>query len=235
MMQLMIALPAAYWLVPKRMKLPAGAPEAATVEPRLLPKDRSRAFWLLVVGSGVSGLVTWGLPLYFVPMLKEAGMAAGLAILLASLQAYFTFAARAFDLTMARRLGGMRLVAGGALLSPVIFVMLLYGLGAQGPGTAQTLLIGAALALYGFAAGLVAQGRATLPLELFGSRGYATTLGNLSFWLNNMFAVSPLMFALIYDARGASAALMVGLTLSLIAAIAFWRLDRLVRAGERPE
>ncbi len=228
-----IALPAAVFLVPRRDPAQLAKASSAAISPRLADHQRRSGFWLLVVGSGVGGLVTWGLPLYFVPMFRDAGIAAATAILLASLQAWFTFAARAFDLTMSARFGGMRLISAASLLPPLVFVLLMLALGPVGLGTTQTLLIAAALALYGFSAGLIAAGRATLPLELFGSEGYATTLGNLSFWLNLMFAASPLIFALLYDGYGAQAALVAGLVCSLISAIAFWRLDGLVTTSAR--
>jgi MFS family permease len=232
--QIAICLPIVLAMRPVRPSRTGETERAAqsVIHPRLRDTDRRAAFWLLVVGSGVSGLVTWGLPLYFVSMLTDAGVAAGLAIFLASLQAYATFAARGFDLAFSGRFGGMRLVSGAALLPPVVFVILLASLGG-GAGAAQTATIAFAMALYGFAAGLIAAGRATLPLELFGSDGYARTLGNLSLWLNLMFAASPLLFAAVFNSFGARAALAGGLMLSLVAAIAFWRLDRLVVEGER--
>lgn len=210
---------------PSRVTHPQGQP---AVVGRLGAQDRRAAFWLLVIGSGVSGLVTWGLPLYFVPMFVDVGMSVTLAIFLASIQAYATFAARVLDLAVSARVGGMRLVYGGALLPPLVFALLIVALLFMQVGLAKSLLIGVALALYGFAAGLIAAGRATLPLELFGSEGYATMLGRLSLWLNLMFAASPLLFALIYSRSGMVAVLVVGLALSLAAAIAFGRLDRIV-------
>ncbi len=105
-LQIGVALPVAHWLVVDTRKA-GSASEAArhAIQPRLPEEARSKGFALLVIGSGVSGLVSWGLPLYFVPMFREAGLTAGLAILLASLQAYFTLSARLFDLAVSARPG----------------------------------------------------------------------------------------------------------------------------------
>jgi len=108
---------------------------------------------------------------------------------------------------------------------------MLVALGLMQPGLPQTLLIGVAMAMYGVATGLIATSRATLPFELFGSGGYASLLGKLSFFLNLMFAASPLLFALIYQNMGKQAALWIGLIGSLAAALGYWRLDRLTRQG----
>jgi hypothetical protein len=43
-----------------------------------------------------------------------------------------------------------------------------------------------------------------------------------------LFAASPLLFAVIYDELGKEAAILGGLAGSLVAAIAYLRLDRLV-------
>jgi MFS family permease len=208
------------------------------VEPLLLPRDRSAAFWLLVLGSGVSGLVSWGLPLYFVTMFIAGGLETGHAIILASVQAYFTVLARVVDLGVAGRVGGMRLVSAASLLSPLCFLMLIVGIGMVTPGSGssspwQIAVIGIGMALYGFATGMIAAGRATLPLELFGSGGYAGTLGKLSLWLNLMFAASPVLFAFLYDGLGQTTTLWVAMAGDIVAAIAYWRLDALVQEGRR--
>jgi hypothetical protein len=155
------------------------------------------------------------------------------AILIASILSYATSAARVIDLAIAKRFGGLRLVSGGSLISPVVFVLLLAATLAVPPGAGQIALIGLAMVLYGLAAGLISAARATLPLELFGPAGYATTLGNLSFWLNLIFAASPLAFALLYDGAGATVTLVLALIASLLAALAFFRLEALAAQARR--
>ncbi len=214
-----------------RFRLHGLPADSHVIKPMLRPQDRGVAFWLLVVGSGVSGLVSWGLPLYFVSMFISGGLETGAAILLASVQAYFTVLARAVDLGIARRVGGMRLVSAASLLSPFCFLMLIIGIGSVSPGYGQIAVIGIGMALYGFATGMIAAGRATLPLELFGSGGYAATLGKLSLWLNLMFAASPMLFAFLYEGLGKMTTLWVAMIGAIIAAIAYWRLDRLVKEG----
>jgi hypothetical protein len=231
-LQVFVCAPLALWMRPaKRAAVPsADAPaegDAPRVpQPLLQSSARPAAFRLLVAGSGVSGVVTWGLPLYFVPMLQEWGLSPALAIGLASVQSYAIAAARGADLALVGRYGGMRLVLAGALMPPFILAILLIApvLG----GAAQVVVVAVAMLLYGFAAGLISAGRATLPLDLFGTEGYAATLGKLSLWLNLMFAFSPFLFAVVFARAGSGAALWFGLALSWVAAAAFWRLDRLV-------
>jgi MFS family permease len=230
LLQVAIALPVSHWLIaPSRRD--AATRDEASVAPRLPEASRQKAYWLLVIGVGVSGLVSWGLPLYFVPMFRDSGFAPAIAILLAAMQAYFTTAARLVDLGISARVGGMRLVSSSAIASPVVFLLLLWGLVGLPSGAAQLALVTLAMAIYGFCTGMISAGRATLPLELFGSSGFATTLGRLSRWFNVIFAFSPLVFAALYDRWGAEGALMAALVLSLAAGIAFWRLDGLVRHG----
>ncbi|MGL4439950.1 MAG: MFS transporter [Bosea sp. (in: a-proteobacteria)] len=231
--QLLVCLPLAHILI-RKPDADGGAARNATKPALGLLSEgqRHQGFWLIVLAAGFSGLVSWGLPLYFVAMFRQGGMELGMAIFMASMTAYFTFVARFTDFALAGRVAGVRIVAGASLVSPIVFVMMIFALGSMSPGLQQSLLIGAAMALYGISTGLIATSRATLPLELFGSGGYATLLGKLSFFLSMLFAASPLLFAFIYDGLGMQAALWVGLIGSLIAAIGYWRLDRLVTGGQ---
>ncbi len=95
------------------------------------------------------------------------------------------------------------------------------------------LLLGACVAGYGLCTALITAARSTMPLEMFGAQGYAILLGKLLFWLNLVFALSPLLFAFVQRLGGAQGVLMTGLVLSIVAAVAFWRLERLAsRAGQ---
>jgi hypothetical protein len=228
-LQVFLCLPLVHGLVRAPVASHAVDADAATPTPgQLTQGQRRHGFWLLIVAAGFSGLVSWGLPLYFVAMFREAGMNTATAIILASVTAYATFFARVTDFALAGRVTGVRIAAAASLGSPLVFVMMLAALGLMGPGLAQVAALAAAMAIYGIATGLIATSRATLPFELFGSSGYASMLGRLSFFLNLTFAASPLLFAFIYDRAGQQMALWFGLAGSLCAAIAYLRLDALV-------
>lgn len=232
--QLLVCMPLAHLLILKPEQTGEHGSAAPTdAAGQLASGFRRQGFWLLILAAGFSGLVSWGLPLYFVVMFREGGMDLGMAIVMASMTAYFTFLARLTDFAFAGRVTGVRIVAAASLISPLAFVLMIFALGSMQTGLAQTALIGLAMALYGISTGLIATSRATLPLELFGSSGYATLLGKLSFFLSMLFAASPLLFAFIYDGLGKQAALWTGLIGSLVAAIGYWRLDRLVKSAKR--
>jgi MFS family permease len=225
----LICVPLAHWLIRAPVVLgPDDAAAPVMAAGQLSDAQRRQGFWLLVLAAGFSGLVSWGLPLFFVAMFLQGGMEPGMAIFLASVTAYFTFLARMIDFALAGKVPGVRIVAGASLVSPVVFVLMLLALVALPPGAGQAALLAVAMGLYGVAMGLIATSRATLPFELFGSGGYASTLGKLSFFLNMLFAASPLLFAMIYDGLGKEAAILGGLAGSLVAAIAYLRLERLV-------
>ncbi|MCX7340298.1 MAG: MFS transporter [Hyphomicrobiales bacterium] len=230
--QTLLCLPLAHALIRKQDQAASLDKDIApAVQGLLEARQRSKGFWLLVIAAGISGLVSWGLPLYFVAMFLQAGMDLSMAIFLASFTAYFTFVARLTDFMLARHVSGMRIVAGASLFPPVVFGMMLWAFGDTASAAAQIIMIGAAMALYGAATGLIATSRAILPLELFGPGGYAATLGKLSRWLNLMFAASPLLFAILYDGLGKVMTLWIAMLAALVAAIAYWQLDRLVTNG----
>ncbi|MCX7325151.1 MAG: MFS transporter [Hyphomicrobiales bacterium] len=230
--QALLCLPLAHALIRKPDRAAALEKNIAPVVQGLLEaSQRSKGFWLLVVAAGISGLVSWGLPLYFVAMFRQAGMDLSMAIFLASFTAYFTFVARLTDFVLAGHVSGMRMVAGASLFPPVVFGMMLWAFGDTDSSAAQIIMIAAAMALYGVATGLIATSRATLPFELFGPGGYAATLGKLSRWLNLMFAASPLLFAVLYDGLGKVMTLWIAMIAAIVAAIAYWQLDRLVTNG----
>jgi MFS family permease len=186
---------------------------------------RPAIIWILL-GAGLSGLVSWGLPLHFIPMFNDVGVAMSTAILLASLQAPATMASRLMDLALSRHVPAVRLVMIASLLVPLLLFVL--WLLMRPPVAGQDVwLIAITVALYGACTGLIAMARSTLPLELFGAQGYATLLGRMSLVLNMMFAVAPLLFAWLRQLGGAPLTLWVSLILSLVAAFAFHRLDRL--------
>ncbi len=160
-LQLLFCLPVVHVLI--RKPDAEAAAESAARQPSaglLAQTQRRQGFWLFVLAAGLSGFISWGLPLLFVAMFLQGGMEAGTAIFVASFTAYFTFIARLTDFAFSGRVSGVRIVAGASLLSPVVFVMMIVALGSLPQGLSQTALIGAAMALYGISTGLIATSRA---------------------------------------------------------------------------
>jgi MFS family permease len=229
---LLLCLPLHVWLVrrPAATPLAAGDMLLGEGQPAMqqgLPAHLRRAaiIWIML-GAGLGGIVSWGLPLHFIAMFSDVGIASSAAILIASLQAPATMASRLMDIALSRHVPAVRLVMLAGLVVPPL--MLALWLLMRPPVTGNDVwLIAACITLYGCCTGLIAMARSTLPLELFGPQGYATLLGRMSLVLNMMFAIAPLLFAWLRQIGGAPLTLWTGLVLSLVAAFAFHRLDRL--------
>jgi hypothetical protein len=232
---LLLCVPLHVWLVRRPAVTPLADGDVPPVEgpsatPAGLPAHLRRpAIIWIVLGAGLSGLVSWGLPLHFIPMFGDAGVAMSTAILIASLQAPATMASRLMDIALSRHVPAVRLVMlAGFMVPPLLFALWLL---MRPPVAAQdVMLIAITVTLYGACTGLIAMARSTLPLELFGPQGYATLLGRMSLVLNMMFAIAPLLFAWLRQLGGAPMAIWASLILSLVAAYAFHRLDRLASA-----
>jgi MFS family permease len=195
------------------------------ISPRLADESRKEGFLLTVAAFAPAGFVSWGLPLHFVAIFQEAGLALALAVFLGSLSGPSQIAARILQwLWLDRVFDPVRLAVLAALITiPVVALPLFL--------TFDAVFAGMFVVAYGITSGLTSMARATLPLVLFGSGGFATLTGRLALPLSLTFAVAPMVYAMVMELGGPPAGIFMSLILCLISGLAFIRLARLV---ERP-
>jgi predicted MFS family arabinose efflux permease len=179
--------------------------------PVLLGLERRRALVFYTAAVVVSGLVYAAFPVHMLRIIENEGFTAEAAALIAMVMGPAQVLARLVEL-----LGGHRFdplmtgrVALGALLVAIALLLLT-------PGSAITAIVFAAL--YGSAQGLMTIARATVPLQLFGTRGYATLVGRITGIRFLANAASPFLFALAMTSFSVDMALSIS---SICAAIAF--------------
>jgi hypothetical protein len=113
----------------------------------------------------------------------------------------------------------------GRYYHPIWTLIVATGLIAAGLGllSVNMLPLGIGVVLYGGGIGIAWVARGTLPLALFGPRDYAALIGRLAFPSLLAQAVSPSLGAILFDAYGASATLVVLFTIAfLTVAAAVW-------------
>lgn len=221
--------------VPAHLNLPRGrqdlvvppASEAARIalEGRLRPDDRRVAFWLIAVSMSLNGLVSWGLPLHLIHLFQTGGLTAVEAVAIASLLGPTQVLARLFEVIAGDRVPVERssLLALGFL--PLACLIPVFG------GASATMAV-IFMLIYGTCSGALSVARATLPLVLFGRRGYATLLGRLTVPQNLIFAIAPLLFAIVIERYGAASAFVLA---ACAQAASFLALGLLVRCISRPD
>jgi predicted MFS family arabinose efflux permease len=224
-MQLFIVLPI-YAAVPRFHGHPApaaaGTAPASSLETgRVEPGKRRMAFWLTAFAFSASGLVSWGLPLHLISLFREGGLTQTEAVWIATLGGPATIVARAIDATLGERLPVERVALFGLLLGPLCCLIL---------PLAPTGIVAAGIfvAVFNAALGVISVARATLPLALFGRRGFAAMLGQLTVPQNIAFAVAPLLFAVLIERLGASATLIFSAVIQFFGFFAMLALARLL-------
>jgi hypothetical protein len=147
--------------------------------------------------------------------LLNAGVGATAAIVAAALVGPAQVLARIFEYAAAHRLRVHPLVTArvASALHPAAGVGLLV-LGGV-PGVAAAFAI-----LHGAGNGLITIAKGMLPLALFGASGYGVRLGVLGVAQRAAQAVAPYVFAVVLESGGATAAVTLTVTLSLLALIA---------------
>lgn len=227
-MQIVIVLPI-YAAVPRYRGHPTPSegtpmPISAAETGRVAPGQRRLAFWLTAFAFSASGLVSWGLPLHLITLFQEGGLTQAEAVWIATLGGPATIAARAIDATLGERLPVERVALFGLLLGPLCCLMLPFlpmGLAAAG---LFVVLLNAAL-------GVISVARATLPLSLFGRRGFAVMLGQLTVPQNIAFAAAPLLFAVLIERLGADRTLLVSAAIQFLGFFAMLALVRVLSRG----
>lgn len=224
-MQLFIVLPI-YAAVPRFHRDPvpaaAGTAPASSLETgRVEPGKRRMAFWLTAFAFSASGLVSWGLPLHLISLFREGGLTQTEAVWIATLGGPATIVARAIDATLGERLPVERVALFGLLLGPLCCLIL---------PLAPTGIVAAGIfvAVFNAALGVISVARATLPLALFGRRGFAAMLGQLTVPQNIAFAVAPLLFAVLIERLGASATLIFSAVIQFFGFFAMLALARML-------
>lgn len=183
------------------------------------------AFPLAALTFSVSGMLTWGLPLHMIGILKGFGHPEATAVAIGALIGPGQVLARGFEMAGGHRLGIMTVGVGAATLMPLALVaLLLWGVS---PAGAIAFSMG-----YGLSAGLASIVRAVAPLRLFGPAAYATVLGRLSVPQNMAFAAAPLGFAIIRETFGSRVLIEVSLGLALVTLASMAELARRVRRAQ---
>ena len=149
-----------------------------------------------------------GMSAHMIALLGGLGLAAGVAVWVASLRGIGQSAARLCEVLFGARLHPLALNLFAALLLPVGFAAGLLS------GEALAAAIAFAL-LYGAGNGLLSITRGTLPLALFDHRTYGALVGRLLVPSFLLAAVAPLGYAVVIERLGDIAALVLSVAIAL--------------------
>lgn len=176
----------------KRNAPAAGGSSAAStfLQGSLPANKRKLAFAMIALWSCTEGMLTWGLNLQIIDVMKGLGLTHAAAIGVWMFTGPCQASARLVDLVLGSRFHILTAALVSAALAPIGFFVLLFA--GMSVWTAGTFCV-----CFGIAHGFYAIARNTLPLMLFGQREYAVYLGRLSVPQNIANAIAPVLFASI--------------------------------------
>jgi predicted MFS family arabinose efflux permease len=221
-LHLVICVPIHFAVLGRRVPVRLAASGAALEEDGLPPAARRGAFWLLAAMLAFAGMISWGVALNIIELLKAGGLPATTAVFIATLAAPIQAAARIVEFMVGGRYPATITGLVSAAVMPLAFVGLLIGGGAVWAAVMFALC-------YGISNGLMTLARATIPLTLFGRGEYGTWTGRLTTPQNLVFAASPVLFAALLQRQGPDVMSWVGLAMALGCLIAMVLLARYAR------
>ena len=169
------------------------------------PRDRSIVLALMLAGFAVEGFILSSILIHMVPLTAALGMGSA-GLLVAGLFGPAQVASRFTNMLFGGNLAQTWLAVIGAVFLPLGLVVLL---------VTTPLIPGAVIfaILFGLGSGLASIVGGTLPLELFGRRGYGASVGWVTAARQISSAIAPFALAVAMKAFG------VSLSLSTTAAI----------------
>jgi len=208
LLNLLVGLPLNAWAL--KGAPPAthsGEPSRQTVSAVSVPTDRR--MWILAWVFTACGIVSTGIATNLPGLFSAMGVSTGSAVAAASLMGPAQVGARVIEFS-ARRWGTPLVSARVAgLLHPIGALIL-------GVGGAPMVAVFAIV--HGAGNGILTIARGTLPLALFGPRGYGARIGKIAVPARIGQAVAPLLFGVAIEQYGARM-LIVSSALSLVALI----------------
>ena len=195
---------------------PERDPEKATTAvqadwPELTGAARRRGMFWMVISFVFSGYLMGAVMTLWVTNVQDLGQTAAMAALAGAVIGPFKTVGRFFEMVISRNMYPLftYALALGLMFSGFLAIL---SLGFTLPG----ILLGAAL--YGMGDGIKTITRGTLPLALFGAKGYGARLGWISFVQMGVNASAPFVFAWITQSFGgwwSFAAMTTVLTLAI--------------------
>lgn len=217
-LNLLVCAPLHYFGLPHG-RTKSGARRSGPAGPEPVHPAPPGTFPLAALGFSLAGVLTWGLPLHMIEILKDLGHTENTAVSIGALLGPGQVLARLFEMAGGRKIGIMAIGVGSAALMPLaLLALLLWG---TTPAGAVAFTVG-----YGLSAGLISIVRAVAPLRLFGAAAYATMLGRLGLPQNIAFASAPLGFALLREHFGVRVLLEVSLGIGIVCVAAMVLLAR---------
>lgn len=178
--------------------------------PQLQGLARRRGMLWMVVSFVFSGYLMSAVMTLWVTNVQDLGHTAAIAAIAGAVIGPFKTIGRLFEMLVSRNLYPLftYALAMGLLLSGFLTILTL---GFTLPG----IILGAAL--YGMGDGIKTIARGTLPLALFGQKGYGARLGWISFVQMGINASGPFIFAWITQTYGGWASFATMTTFLLVA------------------
>ncbi|MCG7351886.1 MFS transporter [Roseomonas sp. NAR14] len=223
-LHLVVALPLNRFLV---AKVPPPPPAAAAVPADAAPGGVPWTMVILAAVFAATTFVSTAIATHLPRIIEALGAAPTAAIFAASLVGPAQVAARVAEFALLRKASPLVTAQLAAGLHPVGAALLAF----LGPVVAIPFVL-----LHGAGNGLLTIARGTLPLALFGPAGYGLRTGLLAAPARLLQGGAPLLFALVLDALGPHAALMLSSTLTALSLVALLALTRRVRdpGADRP-
>ncbi|MCI5110255.1 MAG: MFS transporter [Marivita sp.] len=163
--------------------------------PELTGRLRRQGMLWMVISFVFSGYVMGAVMALWVTNVQDLGHSAALAAIAGAVIGPFKTVGRFFEMVVSRNLyPRVTYALSLALMTSGFAVLLVTGF------TLPGLMLAAAL--YGMGDGIKTIARGTLPLALFGAKGYGTRLGWISFVQMGINASAPFVFAWITQAFG---------------------------------
>lgn len=214
LMQLCICLPLHVLSLPRWARVSnEGSGRSSHAEPAPQP-DRRRYLWL-ALAFAIGSFVLSALSVHIIGLLKEAGLSARQAVLVATLIGPMQVLVRLLEFIFARRAGPVAVGAASFALMVAATLALYFVDGYSALPFVVALL-------YGFSNGIMTIIRGTVPAVLFGRQGYGLLLGRLARPAFVARAMAPFAFSLTLSlglSRGQSILLLA--FSSLLAGLAY--------------
>ena len=179
---------------------------------------KPQVMWLLAAIFAATGFVFAALAAHLPRVLEAAGATTTAAVAAASLVGVFQVGGRVFDALWLKRLHPFVSAKLATAMHPLGAVLLL-AFGAP--------LAAVFTALHGAGVGLMTIVKGTLPLALFGPKGFGQRAGLLEAPSRVMQAIAPVLFSLLLDGLGGQV-VWITAALSLAAFAGIWWVQRLM-------